>query len=244
MKIVNTSEHIHYVTRYGKLNPGNMTGDLSAYKMLIKELQRLVSYCGDSLAIILSDTEKDIITKIFELDEKGRTFDRNSLSKDALEDPTGEKRAEKSRLDAQQAEIDARAKRNAEAAQYEAMINGEISERKPVGPATMKGEKVEPSMLKSGFEAIMEANAKIEANKKINVGEMLDPIGEHLKNNTPAEKAVEDIKDKDVEQNVAEPTVAKTSNEMDRVASEVASGIAQFGPVENDGKKRNKKRKQ
>ena len=43
---------------------------------------------------------------------------------------------------------------NDEAARREAEINGETDPnyRKPVGPATMEGEKVDPSKLKSGFD--------------------------------------------------------------------------------------------
>lgn len=188
MRLVNLTTRTAYTTMSGTLGPGEKSSDGGPYRSrLEKAMQEVVSACGNRLGVVLNEKEADLLERIVSLDEKGRNFDRASLPKEILDDPDGMKKAERMEDEAQKSQMDAIAEANAKASRTEAEIKGETGgmKRTPEGPAVMKGEKVGPSDLKSGFEKIMEENARLDAGKAPSganfVNEAIDPIGSHMK---------------------------------------------------------------
>ena len=191
-----------------------------------------------------------------DLDAKGGGFDPASLPEEVRNDPSGEKRNSEAIRQAQQREMDERGKANDEAARREAETNGETDPnyRRPVGPATMEGEKVDASKLKSGFEKLMEENAKIAAGDKPSEAEILDPIGAHAKKDgaqdpAPADgeadasrapgaepvsvnmaKGLDGDGTKSADATVPEAVAPGRGNAMDRKAAEVAGKLSHIGP--------------
>ena len=255
MQFVNTTQKSVYTKFTGNLGPGAVSSRKNAIcQQFEKSIEAVVDACGDKLGIRLSPREAELLNLLMNLDERGGGFDPATIPEDIRNDPTGAKRAEEAARAAQQKQIDDAKAANAAGAAEEAEINGETDERKPVGPATMKGEKVTPDMLKSGFERIMEENARIAAGEKTSSKEMLDPIGAHLeakaqepKEETPAadakapgkdpepvKKAGEDeddaTKTADAEEPI--PQAPEKGSAMDRQAADVAQKLSTIGPVD------------
>ena len=257
MKFVNLTAKIVHTKWTGFIKPGQSAEGNRDSKRFEAVMQEVVSSCGSKVGIRLSDNEVALLKTIMDLDQKGVKFDPSSIPEEVINDPTGEKRASERSRAAQQAAIEDDKKRNVESARREAFINGEIDDRKPKGLATMKGEPVDNSSLKSGFERIMEENARIEREKgkvdKADAKEILDPIGSHAKHSgeaecdadpaeaatadaAPADAAKEDgtgerTKSADAKEPI--PTVSEKAGAMDRKAADVAQKLAQFGPVDH-----------
>ena len=257
MKLVNITQRNVYTSAAGSVAPGRKTPDL--YHDLEKELEKVVKMCGKNFGIILNDKELALIESIVKLDETGDKFDPLSIPDEIRLDPLGKKRASEMARKVQQADLDATKKANAEKARREAIINGEIDERKtlarkPVGPATIEGQKVEPSMLKSGFESILEENARIASGKQkppANPQEMLDPVGAHMKKEgaevpAPANndgtvigdaKPIEQARNRDddgtrsADTAAPLPSVSERAGAMDRQAAETARLLSTIGPA-------------
>lgn len=195
MQFVNLTNHVINSYFAGSLGPGRVSADGGAKRRRLEEaIEEVIKACGKTLGIRLNKRECELLDQLMKLDEAGSKFNPETIPSQVRNDPTGAKRAEEAQRAAQQKAIDDMKSANASKAKREAMINGEVENkpRKPVGPATMEGEKVEPGMLKSGFEKIMEANARIARGENINPSEMLDPIGAHAKKeNAPAPTPVE-----------------------------------------------------
>lgn len=264
MRFINVTPRSVFTSYTGTLAPGAVSADGGQKRRKLEEvLSEIVRICGDKLGIRLNQKEAELLGKLMELDEKGGGFTPDMLPEEVRNDPTGEKRAAAARAAAQQAHLEGIAKANAEAAHREALINGEVEERKPVGPGTMTGEKVDASALKSGFERIMEENARLEAEKagKKDVGEILDPIGAHMKGDKSAELQNEDAGDaigaepvsvslakgldgdatKSADASIPKPTVTEKGSRMDAVAADIAEKLSTVGPSEKKSKKGKKK---
>ena len=189
MQFVNLTAKTVYTTYSGTLRPGQVSADGGPKRRKLEELLNdIVKVCGNTLGIRLNAAEAQLLNKLMTLDERGGSFNKSQLPPEVRDDPTGAKRAAASVLAAQQKEAAARDAANRKGAQVEAEINGETHTRKPVGPGNMQGTEVKPGDLKSGFEQIIEENARIAAGdgegnvEKKDVGEILDPIGAHAKN--------------------------------------------------------------
>lgn len=240
----------------GFIAPGRSENGNADSRKLEKALAEIVDACGDSCAICLSDREVNLINKVMDLDERGGKFDPSSIPADIRNDPSGVKRASERSRAAQQAGLDADKHAHEEQARREAVINGEVSEREPKGLATMKGEPVDESKLKSGFESIMEANARIERGedgKGKDIAEVLDPIGAHMKDRevqAPPDEGAQDMPDaappdadpvptasgreddgtRSADTEVPEPQAPDRSGAMDKSAAEVARKLSVVGP--------------
>lgn len=261
MQFVNVTSKNVYTKFVGMLHPGEVSSGRGRECRILEEtLSTIVNSCKEDLGIRLTEREAELLNKLVSLDEKGGGFKPDSIPEEIRNDPTGAKRAAESRRAVQQKELDDMAKKNEDAARREAEINGETdprAKRRPVGPANMEGEKVDPSKLKSGFEAIMEENRKIAEGKsdgKKDVNEILDPIGAHMKgadvgdsNADEPEKAIgkdpvkveqaKNLSDDGTRTADAEmPPPAEPANKMDKVAADVAQGLATLGPVDSKSK--------
>jgi len=197
MQFVNVSSRSVYTSYAGMLAPGAVSsGKEKKCHDLEDALAGIIRECKGVMGIRLSKTEADLLDKLIKLDELGSGFRPESIPDEIRNDPTGAARASKSRNEAQQKAMDNLAKANKRSAIREAEINGEIAERRPVGPATIEGEPVQPSMIKSGFERIMEENARIAAGKNkdpVTDAEILDPIGYHAKGVDHGDSHAEDV---------------------------------------------------
>lgn len=197
MQFVNVSFRSVYTSYAGMLAPGAVSsGKEKKCHDLEDALAGVIRECKGVMGIRLSKTEADLLDKLIKLDELGSGFRPEKIPAEIRNDPTGAARASKSRNEAQQEAMDNLAKANKRSAIREAEINGEIAERRPVGPATLEGEPVQPSMIKSGFERIMEENARIAAGKKkdpVTDAEILDPIGYHAKGVDHGDSHAEDV---------------------------------------------------
>ena len=256
MRFVNITPR-NVCTPIGCLRPGAVSADGGRDRDAFeKALARVVGICGNSLGVRLNEREASLLSRLMDLDEKGRGFRPSDLPAEARKDPTGEKRAEADAAKAQQASMDAAAERNRAAAARESVINGEVQERRPVGPATMEGEKVEAEMLKSGFERLFEENARIASEKpgkEMDVGEVLDPIGAHMKKGegqSAPDLPKEDTAGSGEDASNGEPASggdqapggeaalgqapepADPRNRMDEQAADVAARLSAFGPPE------------
>ena len=262
MQFVNLTTRTVFTSFSGSLAPGQVSPDGGLKRRRLQDaLEEVVKVCGSSLGIRLNAREAELIAKLMDLDAKGGGFDPASLPKEVRDDPTGEKRNSEAIREAQQREMDERGKANADAARREAEINGETDPdyRKPVGPATLEneGEKVDASKLKSGFEKLMEENARIAAGEnkeKPSSEEILDPIGAHAKKDgdqdfSPANgeadasrapgaepvsvsmaKGLEGDGTKSADAQEPVPQAPEKGSAMDRKAAEVAGDLAQIGP--------------
>ena len=261
MRFVNLTSRIVY-TKFGSINPGAVSRDGGPRTdFLEKAIAEVLHICGDKLGIRLNEREAELLGKLMDLDTKGGGFKPESIPAEIRNDPMGVKRAAEAARKAQQASLDANAKANAAAARREAEINGETDPnyRPPVGPATMKGEEVTSKTLRSGFDEIMEENARIAAEKKEKAQEpatskeMLDPIGTHMKGVAPepekhdAEAIGKDADPIEVAHNrsddgtrTADANLPKTQapergSAMDRQAAKIAEFVGTLGPVGNAG---------
>lgn len=163
MKFVNTQSRIIYNSAIGKVNPGVTTID--KYKDLEKCLQKIIDICGKNFRIVLNAKEAQLIAKLMELDEAGTKFDPSIIPLDVRKDPTGINRLVEAERKQQHAAIEATAKSNKEAAEREALINGEVADKPKIRPLgvnrSAEGEKKEMS----GFEQILAENARIAEQK-------------------------------------------------------------------------------
>ena len=198
MQFVNLTAKTVYTTYSGALRPGQVSADGGHKRRKLEDiLNEIVKVCGTTLGIRLNAAEAQLLNKLIELDEKGCSFRKSQLPIEVRNDPTGEKRAAASVLVAQQKEAAARDAANRRGAQTEAEINGETQARPPVGPGNLQGTDVKAYDLKSGFEQIMEENARIAAgqgesnDEKKDIGEILDPIGAHAKHQDDVENALD-----------------------------------------------------
>ena len=269
MRFVNMSARPAYTKMSGHLLPGQTSSDGGPFRgNLEKALSEVVNACGERLSIILNEREAKLLERLVDLDEKGTGFKRDSLPKEALDDPIGTKEAEKRIEDSQKKHIEDIIRTNEDHARIESEINGE-SVKKPSVKAheAPSGEKVEPEMLKSGFDKIMEENAKIESSKpKFDQNVALDPIGANAKkgverNGDDGDKRADDdglevgdAEDKIAEEGIAakaetnEPSAmpADERNAMDKKAAETAeslSVLSVFSKKPAKGKGRGKKAK-
>lgn len=259
MQFVNLTTRTVFTSFSGSLAPGQVSPDGGLKRRKLEDaLSEVVKVCGSSLGIRLNAREAELINKLMDLDAKGGGFDPASLPEEVRNDPSGEKRNSEAIRQAQQREMDERGKANDETARREAEINGETDpgHRKPVGPATIEneGEKVDASKLKSGFEKLMEENARIAAgenNEKKSSEEILDPIGAHAKNDGAADPyptggdtgefgeepvsvsmahGIEGDGTKSADALEPIPQAPENGSAMDRKAAEVAGELAQIGP--------------
>lgn len=269
MQFVNLTTRTVFTSYSGTLAPGQVSSDGGIKRRKLEDaLSEVVKVCGRSLGIRLNAKEAELINKLMDLDAKGGGFDPASLPAEVRNDPTGLKRNSEKVRKAQQREMDERGKANVESARREAEINGETdpNARKPVGPATMEGEKVDPSKLKSGFERLMEENARIAAgenNEKPSSEEILDPIGAHAKKDGAADpepagqdagapgadpvsvdmaKGLEGDGTKSADATIPEAVAPGRGNAMDRKAAEIAGKLSHIGPEpKTKGKGKGKK---
>ena len=261
MQFVNMTNRNVY-THAGMISPGGMsTGRDKIGKSLEETLSAIIGACKAGIGIRLSKREGEMLNRLMELDEIGSNFNPDSIPSEIRSDPLGIKRASNDRRKAQEADLEATAERNRKSANREALINGEtIRSRDPVGPATMKGKTVDPSMLKSGFERILEENARIESGKaeKISDDEILDPIGAHAMSGEnyidnagsasgdvgigdlvgearPVDRA-RNLQDDATRTADAEPPKAEApgrKNKMDEMAADMAEKISTIGPSDD-----------
>lgn len=181
MKFINTANRIIYRSATGRINPGQTTPD--TYKTLEKCLTEIIDICGNDMRLVLNANEAKLLAKVMELDEAGSKFNPKSIPASIRNDPTGIKRLIERDRRNQHAALEATARANVKAAEREAMINGEIDEKraiKPIGVDRNGEQKNEPV---SGFDAILAENARIAAgqNQAKTAQEIADPIGANAK---------------------------------------------------------------
>ena len=270
MQYVNTTSRKVYSRSAGMMRPGDVSSGRGRDSRRLEEvLESIISECRNGIGVRLNQKEADLLNRLMELDEMGSRFNPSSIPEEIRKDPDGAKSALEASRKAQQAEMDAIGEKNAKSIRREAEINGETMTRKPVGPATMEGEKVEPYMLKTGFEKIMEENAKIAAGKtpsNKDAGEILDPIGAHAKatdkgdshQETPdpsetrsigkdpvAVKQASGLPDdgtRTADTEVPEAVAPDRSNKMDEQAADIANKLSTFGPAEGTSSKKTRGR--
>lgn len=259
MRFVNISNRPAYNTFAGPIGPGETSSDGGPFRSrLEKALADVVGACGTRLGVRLNEREAELLEKLMCLDEKGRSFSKESIPEDVRNDPIGLKKGERLEDEAQKARHDEIREKNEAAARREAEIDGEIIIRKPVGPAAMDGEKVGPSDLKSGFEKIMEENARIASSKpKMDVMSALDPVGSNMKEGVhgaakdgqQGRKATESIgKDAELPKSASGrqddatrnadavgpvPKAQDARNAMDRQAAEMAGKLSVLSSIDN-----------
>ena len=244
MQFVNISNKSVYSSLAGNIPVGKTTsGHGHSERQLEDVLDKIVKSCGDRLAIRLSAREAELVGRLMDLDERGSKLDPSSIAPRKVHS-----------IDYQKMEMDRIAEANAKAAAREAEINGETrAKRTPVGPGVMKGEAVTPQRLKSGFEKIMEENARIAAGKSgMDPDEALDPIGRHMKGaaaNQAAHEApdapgktpapiVQSMHNKDditnsADASIPRPVAPGRQNAMDRNAADMAGKLSILGAVDN-----------
>ena len=246
MQFVNTSSKSVYSSFVGNVPMGKTTsGRSQPERQLELVLDKIVKACGDKLAIKLSAREAELVGRLMDLDERGTKFDPRSVTPRASV-----------KVDYQKQHMDRIAKANSEALARESEINGETASlRTPVGPGVMKGEAVTPQHLKTGFEKIMEENARIAAGKdkkEMDPDEALDPIGAHMKGVAPdpavqdepkapgkdAQPVVQSMHGKDditrsADTSIPKPMAPGRQNQMDRKAAEMAGKLSILGAVDN-----------
>lgn len=256
MQFVNLTDRKVYVKAVGMMAPGTRTpANVRSDRSLENALDRIVTMCRDSVGIVLNKRETDLLNKLIELDARGNGFNPDTIPAWIRNDPNGERRASEKSLAGQQAELDGIARKNARKMAREAEINGEVLGRTPVGPATLQGEPVEPSMLKTGFERIMEENARIAAGRDpVSNAEILDPIGAHMaagshapdrppedgegsigKDPAPVRQAKNLREDATRTADASEPVpeAPEKATDLDLLAADTAAKLATLGPVDN-----------
>lgn len=179
MKFVNITDRIVYSSRTGNINPGKKTPDF--YHDLEKALQTVIDMCGKKFGVILSENEARLLNKVIDLDEIGSKFDPNTIPLEIRKDPLGIQRVKNAEVKAQHADLNSTAKANADAARREALINGEVEDKPSITPLQVprNGEDVEQGSGQSrpsGFEAILQENARIAAGKQVSTKDILNPV--------------------------------------------------------------------
>jgi hypothetical protein len=176
MKFVNTQSRIIYNSAVGKVNPGATTVD--RYKDLEKCLQKVIDICGKNFSIILNDHEAQMIAKIMELDKAGTNFDPSVIPLEIRNDPVGINRLNEATRKKQHAAIEANAKANKEAAEREAMINGEVEDKPKIRPIGINRSAEDEKKGMTGFEKILAENARIANKKQEQAPEEQQPVNE------------------------------------------------------------------
>lgn len=240
MKFVNTQSRIIYNSAFGKVNPGETTTD--KYKDLEKCLQNIIDICGKNFRVMLNAKEAQLIAKLMELDEAGTKFDPSVIPSDVRRDPTGIKRLMEAERKQQHAAIEATAKANKEAAEREALINGEIEDKPKIRPLgvnrSAEGEKKEMS----GFDQILAENARI-AEQKSQEQTPTDTPPEQPEEQTPVEPPPEQPEEKKDTTDAPPPAGnkegEKTSDKPAKTANKTADKTkgGSRGKTKNDSKK-------
>lgn len=191
MRFVNMSARPAYSTMSGSLGPGDVSSDGGPHRTKMeKVLAEVVKSCGTRLGLRLNEREARLIDEIVTLDEKGRAFTKECLPEEIRNDPTGEKKREAMEDEAQRRKSESVRMDNEKRARTEAVINGETDEHEG---RKSYGANEGPSNRKTGFDAIMEENARIASGeKKFDVNEILDPIAAHAKEPKEAEPAADE----------------------------------------------------
>ena len=180
MKLVNMTDRILYTSHTGQLVPGRSA--VARKMMLVEALEETVRLGKLGLGLELDAREADLLSKVVEMDAKGCSFDRNSLPREALDDPFGRKRMEARMVADHKAQLDAERAANAASAKREAMIDGEALGGNAADAFGADGIAPRGGAPVSGFDAIMAENARIAQSLPEKSKEILDPIGAY----TPA----------------------------------------------------------
>lgn len=265
MKFINRSQRTVSTALSGTLAPGQSSSDGGPQRRKLAEiLEEIVKLCGDGkrIAIKLNDRELYLVDRLITLDQLGSGFDPKSIPDAIRNDPTGYKKMLADVRKGQNKEIEENIQKNKAGARREAIINGEVSE---TGPRA-EGEKVDPQNLKSGFERILEENAKIAAgqDKKppMDAAVNLDPIGAFAKKDgaaapeaadpdqadaagdakNPVEQAKgrEDDGTRTADAKTPEFTVADRAGAMDAAAKDIAEQLSTVGPAKQKGRGKGK----
>lgn len=239
MRFVNMSSRPAYTKMSGHLLPGQTSSDGGPSRIqLEKTLSEIVKSCGDRLAIRLNEREADLLDKLVALDEKGSGFRRDSLPKEALEDPLGIKESEEREYESQKRKLDSVKEANEKHAKIEREINSEaVASKMLKAHEAPKGEKVEPSMLKSGFDKIMEENAKIASSKpKFDQMAALDPIGKNAKDKVEGKNGETAEEEKPVEADEEPVAPVKAENADENIASNADAAEPSFKPSDERNK--------
>lgn len=199
MKFVNIQSRAIYNPAMGcQVNPGATTRDL--YKDLEKCLKRVVDICKNNFRIVLNSTETQLMANLMDLDDAGTKFDPTVIPSEIRNDPTGIKRLMEAERQRQHAELKATAQANKDAAQHEAIINGEIDEDrhqiKPLG-VNRAGNEAKDAPL-SGFDQILAENARIAAGQSTSMAEIANPVHAHAKKSEPEAAATAEAGDEPV----------------------------------------------
>lgn len=252
MQLINMSTKV-IGTSYGSVYPGRTSSKLSRErKQLVDVLKAVTRWYGPKIALKLDDEELSLLSKVTEMHKRGMAFNPNDIPSEVRNDPTGAKRNDQRIHEAHSRHIVDLQKSAMEAQRREDLINGEIADRKPVGYATMAGDKVTPDALKSGFEKILEENARIASGKesrRFDEREALDPIGAHMKEPDnpeddmatypPAQPAVAGTDTEAAVEGVPEPE-ALGHSELDVKAAELARQLSEIGPAKKRTGRRSK----
>ena len=181
MKLINMTDRIIYTSHTGNLTPG--ASATARGTGLVKAMEEIVRLGGLGLGLELDSREAGLLARLVEMDSAGGAFDRNSLPREALDDPFGRKRAEADMVAAHKAQMDSERAANAASAMREAMIDGEAAGR-PYGSSVAGGTAPSGASAtsgvaapSSGFEAIMAENARIAKSLPGKAMEILDPMG-------------------------------------------------------------------
>ena len=260
MKFVNMTKRRLYSSYTGWLSAGETSaGKCREARELERVLSGIVKACGDKMGIRLTIEEASLIEKLLQLDEAGEKFDPSVIPAEVLNDPTGEKLARANAVAAQMRDLDNVAKSNNAARRREEEIDGETTDRAPVGPATLKGETVDPSKIKSGFSKILEENARIASGAKVEQGTILDPIGKFSKKDAggssefakdkavKAERVSRTSVPRDAGKGDEDPThsadaklpesaVTERSGRFDQIALKTAKMMSRLGPSEDESR--------
>lgn len=213
MRFVNVTRKVVFTTLSGRLAPGQTSSDGGARRRRLQEaLEEVVSACGDRLGVRLNQREAELVSRLMDLDERGGGFRRDSLPKEYVEDPSCEKEADRDAEALVRRRSEAADAANAERRRLEEATSIKGWDRAGTGARKEDaGEKVDPSKLKGGFEAILEENARIAASgqRRVDVASVVDPIAAHAK---------------------AAPAKSDAPNKWDAAAADVAQKLAAFGP--------------
>lgn len=244
------SDRPAYSTYSGPIAPGCVSSDGGPFRSrLEKVLADVVGACGERLAVRLNEREADLLDRLMRLDEKGRAFRKDSMPEEVRNDPLGLKESERLEDEAQKARHDRIRDANAAASMRETEIKGEASETggKKAGKAGKPDEGAkEAQVQKSGFERIMEENARIASGKTMDVSSALDPVGAHAVKDArdegtaaeTAEEAPDATRGADAEVPATEAPDGR--NAMDRKAAEVAGGLSVLSAIDGPGSSRAK----
>ena len=228
MKLINTCSRNIYISKSGVVAPGETTPDTN--HELATALEHVIDTCGRNFGVILNKKELELLDVLDTLRVKASTFNPESIPEKIRRDPLGLKRATEASRQQQQRITDAVQRSNVKAAEREAIINGEIDEKRTIKPLGVDRGEGGQEAPKSGFEAILAENAKIAAGKPpMNPQEIADPIGLHK---AAHQQGVPKYGDDEETGTEGKPMVVD-SRSMDKQAEIVAKNLSTFS-VFND----------